>query len=114
MIEDKRNQNIIIYHHPNPEIKSFLISEEISAPRVEHFKKPLQKGSEEISELVGIFGAQIVKEIMLIPGVMEVRIKPKEIMVKKEESSSWEEIAGRVFEIINRAIKRKNITLVKR
>jgi hypothetical protein len=50
MIEKMRNQNVGIYHHPNPEMKSFLISEEISAPRVEHFKRPLQKGSEEILE----------------------------------------------------------------
>ncbi len=46
-----RNQNVVIYHHPNPEMKSFLISEEISAQRIEHFKRPLQKGSGEILEV---------------------------------------------------------------
>lgn len=113
MIEKTRNQNVVIYHHPNPEMRSFLVLEAISAPRVEHFKKPLRKESEEISESLGVSGAQIVKEIMLIPGVMEIRIKPTEIMMKKEESSSWGEIEGRVCEILNRAIRRKRITLVK-
>jgi hypothetical protein len=51
MIEKMRNQNVVIYHHPNPEMKSFLISEEISAQRVEHFKRPLQKGLGEILEV---------------------------------------------------------------
>jgi hypothetical protein len=114
VIEKIRDQNVVIYRHPNPEMRSFLISEEISALRVEHFKKPHLKDLEEISECLGVFGAQIVKEIMLIPGVMEFRIKPKEIMMKKEESSSWEEIEGKVCEILNRAIRRKRIRLVKK
>lgn len=107
---DKR---VRIYNHPNPEMKSFLATVEISAPRVEHFKKPLDKDSEKILNQLGIIGAQIVKEIMAIPGVMEIRIKPKEIRMKKEGSSSWEEIEEKVLEILNRAVRKKQIKVVR-
>ena len=79
-----RGQKVVIYHHPNPEIKSFLTTEEIAPPRVETFKKPLEKNWENALDPLGVIGAQIVKEIMAIPGVMEIRIKPKEIRMKKE------------------------------
>lgn len=108
-----REQKVVIYNHPNPEMKSFLTTVEISTPRVEHFKKPLDKDSENILKQLGIIGAQIVKEIMAIPGVMEIRIKPKEIRMKKERSSSWEEIEERVLEILNRAVRKKQIKVVR-
>ena len=38
---------------------------------------------------------------MAIPGVMEIRIKPKEIRMKKEPFFSWEDIEGKVLEILN-------------
>jgi hypothetical protein len=107
-------KKVVIYHHPNPEIKSFLTTEEISAPRLEHFKRPLDNDSEGVLGELGLIGAQIVKDIMAIPGVMEIRIKPKEIRMKKERSSSWEDIEGRVLRILNRALRRKQIRAVKR
>jgi hypothetical protein len=59
--------------------------------------KPLDKDSEKILKQLGSIGAQIVKETMAIPGVMEIRIKPKEIRLKKEGSSSWEKIEEKGF-----------------
>jgi len=104
-----RDNKVVIYHHPNGEIKSFLTPEEIFPPRVEYFKRPLDKDSEETLRSMGVIGAQVVKEIMAIPGVMEIRIKPKEIRMKKEVSFSWEDIEGKVLEILIRAIRRKQI-----
>ena len=109
-----RDNKVVIYHHPNREIKSFLTSEEIVPPRVEYFKRPLDKDSEENLKYLGVIGVQIVKEIMAIPGVMEIRIKPKEIRMKKEPFFSWEDIEGKVLEILNRAIRRKQIRVVSR
>ena len=57
--------------------------------------------------------ARIVKEILALSNVREIRIKPKEIRVKKEEYSSWGDIEDRVSEILNRALRRKKIRLVK-
>jgi len=109
-----RVNKVVIYHHPNREIKSFLIPEEIIPPRVEYFKRHLDKDSEETLKSLGVIGSQIVKEIMDIPGVMEIRIKPKEIRMKKEPSSFWEDIEGKVIEILNRAMRRKQIRIVSR
>ncbi len=104
---------ISIYVHPNPEIKSFTTMESISPPRVEYFKNPLNKEKEESLNHLGIIGAQIVKEVMAIPGVNEIRIKPKEIRMKKELNASWDDIEDKVCQILNRALKRKGIKIVK-
>lgn len=106
-------EGVVIYHHPNPEMRSFLTSEEISAFRVEHFKRPLTGNSEKALRSLGIIGAQIVKEIMAIQDVMEVWIKPKEIRIRKEESSSWKGVEEKVYQILDRAMRRKGMRLVK-
>jgi hypothetical protein len=82
---------IRIYVHPNPEIKSFTTMESISPPRVEYFKNPLNKETEESL----------------------IRIKPKEIRMKKEEDASWDDIEGKVCKILKRALQRKGIKIVK-
>lgn len=94
-------------------MRSSLLREEISAHRVEHFKKPLSKESEYLLKTLGSIGAWTVREIMAIHGVMEIRIKPKEILIKKEMSSSWEGIEDRVINVLKRAMRRKQIRLVK-
>jgi len=109
-----RDNKVVIYHHPNREIKSFLTPEEIFPLRVEYFKSPLDKDSEETLKSLDAIGAQAVKEIMAIPGVMEIRVKPKEIRMKKEMFFYWEDIEGKVLEILNRAIRRKQIRVVSR
>lgn len=107
-----RDNKIIIYHHPNREIKSFLTPEEIFPPRVEFIRRPLGKDSEETLKSLGVIGAQVVKEIMAIEGVMEIRVKPNEIRMKKEELFSWEDIEGKILEILIRAVRKKQIRVV--
>jgi Scaffold protein Nfu/NifU N terminal len=102
-----------IYNHPNPEIKSFLTTVELSAPRVEIFKKPFDENREDSLSQLPLIGAQIVKNIMDIPGVREIIIKPKEIRMKKETSASWEGIEKKVIEILTSALRRKQIKMVK-
>jgi len=102
-----------IYNHPNPEIKSFLTTVELSAHRVEIFKKPLDKNREGSLDQLPLIATQIVKDIMATPGVREIIIKPKEILMKKETSSSWEGIEKRVIEIITSALRRKQIKVVQ-
>jgi hypothetical protein len=50
---------------------------------------------------------------MLIPGVKEMTIKPKEILIKKEISCSWEEIESPVTDILKRALRRKQFKVIK-
>jgi len=107
-------QDIVIYHHPNPEMKSFLLSEEISAPRVEHLKKPLTNEARASLKSLGVLGAQVAEEIMALSGVEALQIKPKEIRVKKEVSASWEDIQGKVLDILRKALRRKQMKIVRR
>jgi len=102
-----------IYNHPNPEIKSFLTTVEFSAHRVEIFKKPLDKDWEGSLNQMPLIATQIVKDIMAIPGIREIQLKPKEIRMKKETSSSWEGIEKRVIEILTSALRRKKIKVVQ-
>ena len=104
---------IKIYHHPNPQIKSFLTDTAISVPRVEAFRKPLDSSNEDVLKQIGSIAGQIVRDIMSIPGVLEIRIKPKEIRMKKEESAGWEEIERQVLAILKRALRRKQIRMIK-
>jgi hypothetical protein len=102
-----------IYRHPNQEIRSFLTDLEISALRVEKFRRPLEKDRENALKSLGTIGAQVVKEILAIQEVRDIQIKPKEVRITKEASCSWEEIEERILEILRRALKRKQIRLVK-
>jgi hypothetical protein len=108
-----RNPEIVIYNHPNREMKSFLMPVEISALRVERFKKPLEKDLKDgLKKQLGVIGAQIVNEITSLPGVKEMTIKPKEVLVKKEIASTWEEIESPVIDILKRALRRKQFKVV--
>ena len=104
---------IDIYVHPNPEIKSFTTMEPIAPPRVEHFKNPINAESEESMKQLGSIGGQIVKEVMAISGVKEIRIKPKEIRMKKELGANWDDIEDKVCAILERALRKKGIKVVK-
>jgi hypothetical protein len=107
------DQEIVVYYHPNPELRSFLTRVEICAPRVEYFKVPLTEESDPTLAQLGALGAQIVKAIMLIPGVMEIRIKPKEIQVRKGTTVSWESIQNSIIEVLRHSLKRKQLRIVR-
>ena len=104
---------IKIYHHPNKEIESFLTKESLFPPRVEFLKNPLSENENERLQQLGAIASQIVRDIMALPGVREIRVKPKEVRMKKEEYASWNEIEPKVCQILNRALQRKGIKMVK-
>jgi hypothetical protein len=108
-----RDQRIIVYQHPNPHMKSFITNTEISTYRVEHFKRPLGENAQDALSKLGPIGSHVVKDIMKIHGVEEIYIKPKEIRMKKDVISSWQEIEKGVFEILNAALRRKEMRLIK-
>ena len=110
MIEKKAG--IVIYHHPNREIRSFLNIPEISKYRVDRFTNPCGETFDDQLKGLGTIGAYVVREILAIPGVREVEIKPKELRVKKEVSVSWDRIENRVIHVLNTAFRRKEIRLV--
>ncbi len=107
------NHTVTVYRHPNPEIRSFLTTIDLSAPRVEYFKSPLTQEDDASLRPLGLIGAQMVRDILAVEGVLELRIKPKEIRVKKELSSSWEQIETQILEVVQRAIKKKKFKVIK-
>ena len=107
-----KKPKIDIYHHPNPEIKSFLLEEDLIPPYVERFKSPLDENSRKTLNKLGFIGAQVVKDITDLAGIREIRIKPKELIVKKELSFSWADLEGRIRNILERALKRRQIKAV--
>jgi hypothetical protein len=110
MIE--KRPGIVIYRHPNPEIRSYLTSVEISRYRVEIFIVSDAEGTESRLKTLGTIGAYVVREILSIPGVREVEIKPRELRVKKEPGASWDLIEPRILHTLNAAVRRKKMRLV--
>jgi hypothetical protein len=110
MIE--KRPGIMIYRHPNPEIRSYLTSAEISRYRVEIFTVRDGDALEAQLKILGAIGAYVVREILTIPGVREVEIKPRELRVKKETSVSWDLIEPKILHALNTAFRRKEIRLV--
>jgi hypothetical protein len=106
------DSKVLVYRHPNPEMRSFLVGEEISSFRVEHFKQPLSEDSGDALKSLGRIGEKLVKEIMLLPQIKELSIKPHELLIKKEASASWEILEEKVLVMIHRALKRKKMRIV--
>jgi hypothetical protein len=112
MIMIEKRQGIMIYRHPNPEIRSFLTSAEISRYRVERFTAPGGDALETQLKTLGTIGAYVVRELLAISGVREVEIKPRELRIKKETSASWDTIEPKILHALNTAFRRKEIRLV--
>jgi hypothetical protein len=108
-----KEAGVVVYHHPNPHIRSFLTSVEVFAPRVGHFKKRIDKGSKDTYEGLSVLEYQTVKDLMAIPGVEQITIKPREIRMTKGPSSDWEEIETKVVQILESTQRRKWMRLVK-
>ena len=105
---------ISVYHHPNTQIRSFLLETEISSYCVERFERPLTSKTKGNYNALGVIGATIVRDILNINGVKEIHIKPKEVRLKKEISFSWNEIEKRVIDILIRALRKKKLKIVKK
>jgi len=87
--------------------------EDIFPARVAFFKNPFDEIGHEQLQRLDTITSQIVRDIMALPGVKEMRIKPKEIRMKKEELASWDDIEDHVCQILNRALRKKQIKRVK-
>ena len=108
-----KNHKIDIYIHPNPEIRSFLTTQDVFPPRVEVFCPPLSDKDAPRLHALGIIGAQIIKDILSLPGIREVRIKPKEVRIIKVLSIDWEDIQERIVTSLTRALRKRQLKLVR-
>ena len=107
------DDDIVVYEHPNPHIKSFFIPDPIWPARVEVFRALLPQSSREEMKGMGNICEHVVRELLDIPGVIELRTRPREMLLKKDQATSWENIVPQVLKILRRAIRKQQIHLVK-
>lgn len=63
--------------------------------------------------VLGTVASQIVRDIISIPGVREIRIKPNEVRVKKESYAQWEDIQERIVDTLRHALRKRQLRLVR-
>jgi hypothetical protein len=108
------HDDIVVYEHPNPHMRSFFIGVSFWPPRVEVFHKtPLDTSRENVKSL-GNIGVRMAKELLEIPGLRELMMRPGEILVKKDRAVTWQDIEPEVLKIVQRALRKQHIHLVKR
>ncbi len=101
------------YVHPNEEFRSYLTSEDISSPCVEAFERPLENDPGRLAATLGTIGAQTVRELLDVPGVVKLRIKPKEVRVQKAPDASWDDMEPEILRIMNRAVRKSRLHVLK-
>ncbi len=107
-------RDVRVYAHPNTDIRSYLTSEDITRPRVEVFTSAVEGDPDQrISEL-GTIGAQTVRELMKLPGLAKIRIKPQEVRVQKVPHASWDDLEEEILRIMERAVRKSRMHLMKR
>lgn len=107
-------QDIQIYLHPNPEIRSYLTPDILTRPVFDTYEPPLEELPDGLSARLGTIGAQLVREILSVPGVVQLRIKPKELRIKKGPHASWDELEKALLRIVDRAVRKSRIRVLKR
>jgi hypothetical protein len=108
------DQDIRVYLHPNAEIRSYLTAHDITKPRMEVFAPPLDVDPSGLAAKLGTIGAQAVHELLGVPGVARIRIKPKEVRIQKSARASWDDMESDVLRILNRAVRKSRIHLAPR
>ena len=101
------------YTHPNEEIRSYLTTDAITKPRVEAFEPPLLADPPRLVETMGTVGALTVQELLKVPGVAKLRIKPKEVRIQKARDASWSEMEPEILRIMERAVRKSRMRVVK-
>ncbi len=108
------DEDIRIYLHPNAENRSYLTSHAITKPRVEVFAPPLDVDPGDLAARLGTIGARTVQELLAVPGVARVRIKPKEVRIQKTTQASWDDLEGDILRILKRAVRKSRIHIAAR
>lgn len=94
------NMQVKISRCPNENILNIDLTLEISKSVNETFYRPLGKSSERYLQKIGPIGSQIVRNIMPIPGITEISIKPYELLIGKSNLFCWEKIISRIIYVL--------------
>lgn len=103
---------IRVYRHPNTQIRSYLLDEEIAPHRVERFVTHPQPEARSRIQSLGPIASRLVTEILAIPGIREIFVKPREIIARKEEAFPWDEVEPRLLRALESAARRKGFRVL--
>jgi hypothetical protein len=78
---------------------SIVISE---AKVVKYFKPMSRELTDCLNIIHGKIGSKIVKNLMIIPGVAEVSISAKNLMIQKSTISDWQDLIPRILYILKK------------
>ena len=103
-----------VYRHPNTEIRSYLTQDEITRPLYETFENPLNETRDTLAQRLGTIGARVVQEVLALPGVAQIRFKPKEIRVRKTPTTAWDDLEPEILRVVERAVRRSRMRVLNR
>ncbi|MFO7785785.1 MAG: NifU N-terminal domain-containing protein [Thermodesulfobacteriota bacterium] len=107
-------KDVRVYLHPNAEIRSYLTSNPIMKPQVEAFENPLRELPDHLAAKLGTIGAQAARELLSLSGVAKIRIKPNEVIIRKVPHVSWDDMEEEVLRIMDRAVRKSRMHVMKR
>lgn len=107
------SKGVRVYYHPNTEIRSYLTQDEITNPLYETFENPLNEDYNSLVQRLGTIGARVVQEILALPGVAQIRFKPKEVRVRKTAPTTWDDLEPEIMRIVERAVRRSRMHVLK-
>ncbi len=63
---------------------------------------------------LGTIGAQATRELLSLSGVAKIRIKPNEVIIQKVPHVSWDDIEEEILRIMDRAVRKSRMHVMKR
>ncbi len=94
---------IVVKYFSDPNFREYHVSKEISLSH-EIFKRPLRPRSNEYLKRVGKVGAELVRDIIAVPGVASVGIESYHLWVSKGHAFEWAEIESYVVNALKQAV----------
>jgi hypothetical protein len=80
---------------------------------VGNYRAPFDSSEESLPVGLGFIESQMIRDIMAIPGIVKITVKPKEVKISKDITCRWDTIENAVINAIERAIMRKKIKIIK-
>ena len=77
---------------PNPNVMLVHVTEEMSECPSQAFQRPLRPSSDKYLAEMGEKGAELVRRILAIPGVVDVSIHPYKLRIEKAPLFQWKKI----------------------
>jgi hypothetical protein len=68
---------------------------------------------DDLAVKLGTAGAQMVRDVMSIPGIAQIRVKPKEVRIRKVPHASWDVMEPEIIRIMDRTVRKSKMRILK-